>query len=76
MLAVLFNTLTFDFVNTYIIAITNQRIMLATKRIVFGYFFKSISFDLSSSILVLFLEFSPSPSFKEVFLVASFIALI
>ena len=40
------NSGTFDFVNTYIIAITNQRIMLATKRIVFGYFFKSITFDL------------------------------
>lgn len=46
------NNGTFDFLNTNIIAITNQRIMLATKRVVFGYFFKSITFDLYNDFTV------------------------
>ena len=37
---------TFDFFNTNLLVVTNERIMIATKRIVFGYFFKSITFDL------------------------------
>ena len=41
-----------DFVNTYIIAITNKRIMLATKRLVFGYFFVSITPDLYNDITI------------------------
>ena len=41
-----------DFVNTNIIAITNKRIMLATKRLVFGYFFVSITPDLYNDITI------------------------
>ena len=41
-----------DFVNTNIIAITNKRIMIATKRLVFGYFFVSITPDLYNDITI------------------------
>ena len=41
-----------DFVNTYIIAITNKRIMLATKRLVFGYFLISITPDMYNDITI------------------------
>ena len=41
-----------DFVNTYIIAITNKRIMLATKRLVFGYFLISITPDMNNDITI------------------------
>ena len=41
-----------DFVNTYIIAITNKRIMLATKRLVFGYFLISITSDMYNDITI------------------------
>ena len=41
-----------DFVNTYIIAITNNRIMLATKRLVFGYFLISITPDMYNDITI------------------------
>ena len=41
-----------DFVNTYIIAITNKRIMRATKRLMFGYFFISITPDMYNDITV------------------------
>lgn len=41
-----------DFVNTYMIAITNKRIMLATKRLMFGYFFISITPDMYNDITV------------------------
>ena len=41
-----------DFVNTYMIAITNKRIMLATKRLMFGYFFISIIPDMYNDITV------------------------
>ena len=40
------------FVNTYIIAITNKRIMLATKRLVFGYFLISITPDMYNDITI------------------------
>ena len=41
-----------DFVNTNIIAITNKRIMLATKRLVFGYFLISITPDMYNDITI------------------------
>ena len=41
-----------DFVNTYVVALTNQRMVLATKRLVFGYFFKSITPDLYNDLTV------------------------
>lgn len=38
--------------NTYVIAFTNKRIILATKRVVFGYFFKSITPDMYNDLTV------------------------
>lgn len=46
------NTHPLDFLNTYIIAITNKRMMLATKRLVFGYFFISITPDMYNDITI------------------------
>ena len=40
------NESSWDIVNTNIVALTNERIMVATKRLVFGYFFKSITPDM------------------------------
>lgn len=42
----------FDFVNTYVIALTNERLIMATKRLLFGYFFKSITPDLYNDLTV------------------------
>lgn len=41
-----------DIFNTYMIAFTNKRIMVATKRVVFGYFFKSITPDMYNDLTV------------------------
>lgn len=41
-----------DIVNTNIVAFTNKRIMVATKRLVFGYFFKSITPDMYNDLSV------------------------
>ncbi len=41
-----------DIVNTNIVALTNKRIMVATKRLVFGYFFKSITPDMYNDLSV------------------------
>ena len=38
--------------STYVIALTNKRIILATKRVVFGYFFKSITPDMYNDLTV------------------------
>ena len=38
--------------NTYIIVFTNKRIILATKRVVFGYFFKSITPDMYNDLTI------------------------
>jgi len=38
--------------NTYVIAFTNKRIILATKRVLFGYFFKSITPDMYNDLTV------------------------
>lgn len=35
-----------EILNTYVIVITNKRIILARKRLLFGYFFKSITPDM------------------------------
>ena len=42
----------FDFVNTYVIVLTNQRMIMATKRLLFGYFFKSITPDLYNDLTI------------------------
>lgn len=38
--------------NTYVIALTNKRIILATKRVLFGYFFKSITPDMYNDLTI------------------------
>ena len=41
-----------DIFNTNVIALTNKRIMVATKRLMFGYFFKSITPDMYNDLSV------------------------
>lgn len=41
-----------DILNTYVVVFTNKRIILATKRVVFGYFFKSITPDMYNDLTV------------------------
>ena len=41
-----------DIFNTNVVALTNKRIMVATKRVVFGYFFKSITPDLYNDLTI------------------------
>lgn len=41
-----------DIFNTYVIAFTDKRIMVATKRVVFGYFFKSITPDMYNDLTI------------------------
>ena len=41
-----------DIFNTYIVALTNKRIMVGTKRVVFGYFFKSITPDMYNDLTI------------------------
>ena len=42
----------FDLVNTNVIALTDRRILIATKRLMFGYFFKSITPDMYNDLSV------------------------
>ena len=41
-----YNEGVFDFFNTYLVVFTNKRIILASKRVLFGYFYKSITPDM------------------------------
>lgn len=41
-----------DIFNTNVVAFTNKRIMVATKRVLFGYFFKSITPDMYNDLSV------------------------
>ncbi len=41
-----------DIFNTYVVAFTNKRIMVATKRVLFGYFFKSITPDMYNDLTI------------------------
>ena len=41
-----------DIFNTYVIAFTNKRIMVGTKRVLFGYFFKSITPDMYNDLTI------------------------
>ena len=38
--------------NTYVIAFTNKRIIVTTKRVLFGYFFKSITPDMYNDLTI------------------------
>jgi len=42
----------FDIINTNVIALTNKRLMIATKRILWGYFFVSITPDMFNDLIV------------------------
>ena len=41
-----------DIFNTNVVAFTNKRIMVATKRVLFGYFFKSITPDMYNDLTI------------------------
>ena len=41
-----------DIFNTYVIVFTNKRIIVATKRVVFDYFFKSITPDMYNDLTI------------------------
>lgn len=41
-----------DIFNTNVVAFTNKRIMVATKRVLFGYFFKSITPDMYNDLSI------------------------
>ena len=41
-----------DIMNTYVVAFTDKRIMLATKRLVFGYFFKTVTPDMYNDLTI------------------------
>lgn len=41
-----------NLLNTYVVVFTNKRIMLATKRVLFGYFFKSITPDMYNDLTI------------------------
>ena len=38
--------------NTYVVALTDKRIMVGTKRLIFGYFFKSITPDMYNDLTI------------------------
>lgn len=40
------NFKSYEFINTNVIVLTNKRLLVATKRLVFGYFYKAITPDL------------------------------
>ena len=46
------NDSSIDIFHTYVVAFTNKRIMLCTKRVVFGYFLKSITPDMYNDLTV------------------------
>ncbi len=43
---------TFEIFNTYVVAVTNKRIILAQKRVLFGYLFLSVTPDLFNDLTV------------------------
>lgn len=46
------NFKSYEIINTNIIVLTNKRLIVATKRIVFGYFFKSITPDMFNDLTI------------------------
>lgn len=42
----------FDFITTYVVALTNKRILLGQKRLLFGYFFTAITPDMFNDLNV------------------------
>ncbi len=46
------NGSSFDWTSTYVIALTNKRLVLGTKRLLFGYFFTAITPDMFNDLSV------------------------
>ena len=46
------NDRSLDIFNTQVVAFTNKRIMVGTKRVLFGYFFKSITPDMYNDLTI------------------------
>lgn len=46
------NRSSFDFMNTNIVVLTSKRLLFATKRVMFGYFFKSVTPDMFNDLSV------------------------
>ena len=46
------NDRSLDIFNTYVVALTNKRIMVGTKRALFGYFFKAITPDMFNDLTI------------------------
>jgi len=46
------NRSSFDIVNTNIVVLTNKRMIIATKRLLFGYFFTSITPDMFNDLTI------------------------
>ncbi len=42
----------FEFINTHIVAVTNKRLIIASKRVLFGYFLYSITPDLFNDLTI------------------------
>lgn len=47
------NHSSFDFVNTNLVVLTSKRLMIATKRLLFGYFFIAITPDMFNDLTVI-----------------------
>lgn len=46
------NRSSFEIINTSVVVLTNKRLLLATKRLLFGYFYKSITFDMFNDLTI------------------------
>ena len=46
------NRSSFDFMNTNIVVLTNKRMLIATKRLIFGYFFTAITPDMFNDLSI------------------------
>lgn len=47
------NHSSFDFVNTNLVVITSKRLIIATKRLIFGYFFTAITPDMFNDLAII-----------------------
>jgi len=46
------NRSSFDFINTNVVVLTNKRLLFATKRLLFGYFYTSVTLDMFNDISI------------------------
>ena len=47
------NHSSFDFVNTNLVVLTSKRLIIATKRLIFGYFFTAITLDMFNDLAII-----------------------